>query len=490
MNETAGEERAAEKFDVVIRDGHLIDGTGTPARAMNVAVMGERIAAIAAPEDSAHWWGDLEIDASDRVLAPGFIDVHTHDDNAVLIDPAMAAKISQGVTTVIVGNCGISLAPITDIEPPPPLNLLGGRERFQYQTMAAYLAAVTETKPSVNVAALVGHSTLRAGAMDRLDRGATADEIEVMKEKLAASLDAGAIGLSTGLYYKTAGAADMEEVIALAEVMSETGGIYTTHMRDEANHIIDSLTETQTTAQRAGVPVVVSHHKCSQPANWGRSPETLAFIEEARKSTAMGLDAYPYAAGSTVLDPDWVHDKIRIMITTSERYPEVSGRDLSDIAAEWDCSLKEAAVKLLPAGAIYFQMDEADVQRILAYPPTMIGSDGLPHDEHPHPRLWGTFPRVLGHYSRDEGLFDLETAVHKMTGLSAKTFGLKDRGTVREGTFADLVVFDPAKVKDLATFEKPLQQSAGIDYVLVNGTLSLLQGNLCPERAGQVVRNS
>ncbi|MBT3333156.1 MAG: amidohydrolase family protein, partial [Rhodospirillaceae bacterium] len=176
--------------------------------------------------------------------------------------------------------------------------------------------------------------------------------------------------------------------------------------------------------------------------------------------------------------------------TTSAPYPGAKGRDLSDIAEEWNCSLKEAAVKLSPAGAIYFQIDEGDMQRILAYPPTMIGSDGLPHDEHPHPRLWGTFPRVLGHYSRDLGLFDLQTAVHKMTGLSAQTFGITDRGVVREGAYADLVVFDPVKVKDLATFEQPLQQSVGIDYVLVNGTLSLMLGNLCPDRAGQVVRNT
>ncbi len=488
MSQAAGEKKM-EKFDVVIRDGRLIDGTGAPAQAMDVAISGERIAAIAAPQDSGHWLGALEIDASDRVLAPGFIDVHTHDDNAVLINPAMAAKISQGVTTVIVGNCGISLAPITDIDPPPPLNLLGGRESFHYESMAAYLAAVEAARPSVNVAALVGHGTLRVGRMDDLNRTATTDEIADMRDKLAASLAAGAIGLSTGLHYKTSDAANMEEVIALAEVVSATGGIYTTHMRDEADHIMASLQETQTTAQRANVPVVVSHHKCSGPANWGRSGETLAFIEEARNSVTMGLDAYPYAAGSTVLDPDWVNDQIRIMITTSEPHPEASGRDLADIAAEWACSLKEAAIRLSPGGAIYFQIDEADMQRILAYPPTMIGSDGLPHDEHPHPRLWGTFPRVLGHYCRELGLFDLETAVHKMTGLPAKTFGLADRGTVQVGAFADLVVFDPARIIDRATFENPLQQSIGIDYVLVNGTLSLLQGNLCPDRAGQVVRN-
>ena len=477
-----------EKFDIVIRGGRLIDGTGAPSMAMDVAISGERIAAMAAPDDSGHWWGALEIDASDRVLAPGFIDVHTHDDNAVLINPTMPAKLSQGVTTVIVGNCGISLSPITDIDPPPPLNLLGNRDSYHFATMAEYLAAVEVAQPSVNVAALVGHGTLRAGAMDDLNRVATASEIDVMRDKLAASIAAGAIGFSTGLYYKTSSAADMEEVIALAEVLSEVGGIYTTHMRDEANHVIASLQETQTTAKRANVPVVVSHHKCSLPANWGRSGETLAFIEEARKSVAMGLDAYPYAAGSTVLDPDWVNGDIRVMITTSQTYPKAKGRDLTDIAEEWGCTLKEAAVKLSPAGAIYFQIDEADVQRILAYPPTMIGSDGLPHDEHPHPRLWGTFPRVLGHYCRELGLFDLETAVHKMTGLPAQTFDLADRGTVQIGAFADLVVFDPARIIDLATFENPLRQSVGIDYVLVNGTLSLLQGNLCPERAGQIVK--
>ncbi len=488
MNNPVNETKAA-KYDVVIRNSQLIDGTGAPAQARDVAISGERIAAIAAPEDSAHWWGALEIDASERVLAPGFIDVHTHDDNAVLINPTMPAKLSQGVTTVIVGNCGISLAPITDIDPPPPLNLLGGRDSFHYESMAAYLAAVEAARPSVNVAALVGHGTLRVGRMDDVNRNATAPEIADMRDQLAASLAAGAIGLSTGLHYKTSNAADMEEVIALAEVLSETGGIYTTHMRSESDHIMASLQETQTTAQRANVPVVVSHHKCSGPDNWGRSGETLAFIEEARNSVTMGLDAYPYAAGSTVLDPDWVSDRIRIMITTSKPHPEAKGRDLADIAAEWDCSLQDAAVRLSPGGAIYFQIDEADMQRILAYPPTMIGSDGLPHDEHPHPRLWGTFPRVLGHYCRDLGLFDLETAVHKMTGLPAKTFGLADRGSVQTGAFADLVVFDPARIIDRATFEDPMQQATGIDYVLVNGTLSLLQGNLCPERSGQVVRN-
>ena len=477
------------RFDVVIGGACLIDGSGTPRRNMDVAINGDRIAAVEAPTDTANWLSGLYIDASNRVLSPGFIDVHTHDDNAVLATPTMPAKISQGVTTVIVGNCGISLAPIKNIDPPPPLNLLGRREQFCFASMLDYLAAVDETQPSVNVAALVGHGTLRVGAMDNLSRVANKSEINVMCDRLANSLDAGAIGMSSGLYYKTSVAASSDEVIALAKVVSQASGIYTTHMRDEADHIMTSLLETETTARAADVPVVISHHKCAQPANWGRSDETLAFIEKSRKTIPMGLDAYPYDAGSTVLDPDWVNDKIRIMITTSEPYPEASGRDLADIAAEWGTSLKETAIKLSPAGAIYFQINEEDVRRILAYPPTMIGSDGLPHDKHPHPRLWGTFPRVLGHYCRDLGLFSLETAVHKMTALPAQTFGFKDRGVVREGAYADLVVFDPNRIKDMATYENPLQQSQGIDYVFVNGTPSLMLGNICHNRTGRVVRN-
>ncbi len=471
--------------DILIHGGTVVDGSGRPRFAADVAITGDRVVAIGEPGRLGR--AKTSIDATGRIVAPGFIDVHTHDDNAVLVKPDMTMKISQGVTTVIGGNCGVSLAPLTDRDPAPPMNLLGDRSDFRFSGMGDYAEAVDAARPGVNIAALVGHSTLRVGAMDRVDRKATAAEIDVMRERLAAALEAGAIGFSTGLWYKPNAAADMDEVVALAELLADKGGVYTTHMRDEHDGVLDSLRETFETANRAQAPVVISHHKCAGPKNFGRSRETLPMIEAARAEQQVSLDAYPYAAGSTVLEPEMVDPDVRIMVTWSTPHPEMAGRDLDRIAVDWDCSLTDAARKLAPAGAIYFQMDEGDLRRILAYPPTMVGSDGLPHDEHPHPRLWGTFPRVLGHYCRDEGLFDLETAVHKMTGLSAGNFGLADRGVLREGAFADIVVFDPETVIDRATFEKPTELSAGIDQVIVNGCLTWSQGGHSGNRAGRFV---
>lgn len=476
-----------ENVDLVLKGGTLIDGSGSKRCAADIAVKGDRIHSVAEPnflEVSAK----STLDVSGRVVAPGFIDVHTHDDNAVLANPAMTAKISQGVTTVIGGNCGISLAPIQPLDPPAPLNLLGGKRAYRFETMADYAAAVDAAKPAVNIALQVGHSTLRVGVVDDIRRKANAKEIEIMRSRLSEGLDAGAIGFSTGLWYKTNAPADMDEVCALAELLSDVGGIYTTHMRDEHDGVLDSLRESFETANRAQVPIVISHHKCAGPKNWGRSTETLALIDAARTRQSVALDAYPYIAGSTVLEPEMVDTDIRISVSWSVPFPEMAGRDLADIAAQWNCSQQEAARRLKPAGAIYFQMDEVDMRRILSYPATMIGSDGLPHDTHPHPRLWGTFPRVLGHFCREEGLFDLEEAVHKMTGLSSQNFGLKDRGRIVAGAYADIVVFDAETIIDRATFEDPKQPASGIDYVFVNGEIAWTPEGAGPARAGRFLR--
>jgi len=477
-----------ETADLVLTGGMVIDGSGADRRPADIAVTGGRISAVLPP--GAPPPATRTLDVGGRIVAPGFIDVHTHDDNAVLIGPDMTAKISQGVTTVVAGNCGISLSPVEPIEPPPPMNLLGGRDAYKFSSTADYASAVDATRPSVNVAALIGHSTLRVGAMDRLDRKARPAEIDAMRGRLADSLDAGAIGFSTGLWYKPNAAADMDEVVALAELLADRGGVYATHMRNEHDGVLDSLQESFETANRANVPIVISHHKCAGPKNWGRSRETLPVIDQARDRQRVSLDAYPYPAGSTVLEPEMVDPEIRITVTWSVPFPEMAGRDLADIAAEWQCSQVDAAVRLNPAGAIYFQIDEADLRRILAYPPTMIGSDGLPHDAHPHPRLWGTFPRVLGHYCRGEGLFSLEQAIHKMTGLSAGNFGLTDRGEIREGAHADLVVFDADTVIDRATFEDPEQPAAGIDHVVVGGTISWSGGGHTGDRNGRFIHRS
>jgi N-acyl-D-aspartate/D-glutamate deacylase len=474
-------------YDLLITKARLIDGTGGPSRNADLAVSGDRIARIAEAGSIDPASSRRTIDATGLVLAPGFVDSHTHDDFAVLGDPTMRPKVSQGVTTVVVGNCGISGAPIRikgDL-PAPPLNLLGDSAAFAYESFAAYAAKVDAVGPAVNVAALIGHGTLRVATMRDISGRATPDEIDRMRKLLAESLDAGAIGFSTGLFYPINSGADADEVVALAEIVSTKGGVYTTHMRDEYDRVIESLEETFDTARRAKVPVVISHHKCALPENYGRTKETLPLIAAAAQRQPVGLDAYPYDAGSTVLYPEEARDDVRIMVSWSTPHPEMSGRDLSDIAKAWGCSQQEAGERLLPAGAIYFQMDEADVRAILAFPLTMIGSDGLPHDQHPHPRLWGTFPRILGHYVREVGLFSLEQAIHKMTGLTAARFGLADRGLLREGYAADLVLFDPETVRDTATYEHPISPAEGISAVFVNGKPAM-EG----ARAGRLLRKS
>jgi N-acyl-D-amino-acid deacylase len=259
-------------------------------------------------------------------------------------------------------------------------------------------------------------------------------------------------------------------------------------MRDESAQVMDSLEETFRIGREVGVPVVISHHKVAGKANHGRSRETLALIAGQMRRQPIGLDCYPYCASSTILSYDRALGASKTLVTWSKPHPEHAGRDLVDIAKDLGLPLEQAVERLLPAGAIYFAMDEADVRRILSFGHTMIGSDGLPHDAAPHPRLWGTFPRVLGHYARDEGLFPLETAVHKMTGLTARTFGLADRGVLAPGMAADVVVFDPKTVKDTATFEHPVGTAAGIDAVLVNGLVVWEQGAPTGARPGQVLR--
>ena len=471
--------------DWILRGGTVIDGTGGPRRRADVAVTDDRVSAIGKVAKSK---GAREIDASGLVVAPGFIDVHTHDDRALLASD-MAAKASQGVTTVITGNCGISLAPLSlKHAPPPPLDLIGDVADYAYPRFADYLSALDTAPPAINAAALVGHSTLRAGTMTELDRPARADEIARMQQRLAEALGAGAIGLSSGLYYAPATHAPSSEIEALAKLLRPAGAVYTTHMRDEAEHVLDSLDESFHVGETAQVPVVISHHKTTGMANFGRTAETLPKIAAAMAKQPIGLDAYPYIASSTVLRTERLDEAQKVLITWSKTMPEQAGRELAEIAREWGVDIREAAKRLQPAGAIYWMMDEADVRRVLAFDNTMIGSDGLPHDVHPHPRLWGTFPRVLGHYCREIGLFGLETAVRKMTGLSAARFGLTGRGRVAEGAYADLTVFDPKTVIDRATFAEPTLPAAGIAHVFVNGRPVWSDGKPSGERPGRALR--
>jgi N-acyl-D-amino-acid deacylase len=474
-------------YDLLIRNATVVDGTRAPRYDADIAVNNGRIAAIGRLEGAQ---ADVELDASGRIVAPGFIDAHTHDDRLMLSAPDMAPKVSQGVTTVIAGNCGCSLAPAPKrMRAPvtPPLDLLDDAgEWFRFATFREYVDELGAHPPATNCALLVGHTMLRVQTMDDLGRPANKTEIARMRELADEALEAGALGVSTGLYYEPANAASTEEVVEVCRPLAKRKRLYVTHMRDEGDNVLASLEETFRIGRELGVPVVISHHKVAGAPNHGRSEETLPLIEARMKSQPIALDCYPYCASSTILSASRAGIATKTLVTWSKPHPEVAGMDLDEIRRDFKLGIDQ----LLPAGAIYFSMSEADVQRILAFEHTMIGSDGLPHDASPHPRLWGTFARVLGHYARGLGLFPLETAVYKMTGLTARNFGLADRGVLKPGMAADITVFDAGEIDERASFAAPIQPAKGIETVIVNGAIVWRDGKPTGARPGQVLKRA
>lgn len=301
-------------------------------------------------------------------------------------------------------------------------------------------------------------------------REANAAELATMCDLLEEALEAGACGMSTGLYYPPASAAPAREVESLLARVADHDGIYTTHLRDEGDGLVDAIDEALSSARATGASIVISHLKCASPLVWGKSTKILSLLDRAlAEGLDLAFDIYPYDASSTMLRPDRLVGARRVVVSWSTPHPDAAGKDLSEIAACWCCSPQEAATRLSPGGGIYYKMQERDVRKILCHPLGMIGSDGLPHDQHPHPRLWGTFPRILGHYVRELKLFPLAEAVRKMTSLSASVFGLEDRGVLHEGAYADIVLFDQDTIIDDATYDAPTVPARGIRLVMVNG---------------------
>ncbi|MEM7561982.1 MAG: D-aminoacylase [Pseudomonadota bacterium] len=473
------------RCDFIIDGARLIDGSGGPSRYTSVAIDRERIVDVG---HCQQWQADHKIEANGKTLAPGFIDSHTHDDLAVFNTPDLPCKISQGVTTVIAGNCGISLAPLsTETALPAPFPLLGKDADFRFPSIQAYREQWLRTPAAVNIAMLTGHSSLRMGHMsDSLESEADTNAIEAMQDSLRCALQQGSIGLSTGLDYPPAAASTTHEIIQVAKVLREfENSRYVTHMRDEGAEILEAIDETLEIGQASRVPVIISHHKCAGPSNYGRSGESLKKIDSASKTQAVSFDVYPYTASSTSLLYQYVIDSESVIVAESVPHPEYNNMLLDRIASDWNCTLEEACDRLYPASAIYFQMSNIDLEQILKHPAAMIGSDGIASMKMPHPRLWGTFPRVLGHYVREKKLFDLETAVHKMTGLTANRFALHQRGEIKIGNYADLVLFDAESIIDTASFDNPEQICEGIDSVWVNGELSWHQSSSTTARNGQ-----
>ncbi|OZI64217.1 N-acyl-D-amino-acid deacylase family protein [Bordetella genomosp. 1] len=455
--------------DFIITNALIVDGSGAPAVPGHVAVQGQTITAVgpfALPD------GVPQFDAGGRVVAPGFIDSHTHDDGYLLAHPDMTPKVSQGITTVVTGNCGISLAPLpARAVLPQPLDLLGPPELWGYESFAAWLDQLRAQPAATNVIPLVGHTTLRVAVMDDTGRAANAAERAAMAALLDEAMAAGAFGVSTGTFYPPASAAPTDELLDVCAPLAGRAAIYATHLRDEADHIVPAMEEALQIGQATGARVVFSHHKLAGERNHGRSRETLDMISEAARHQPVCLDCHPYPATSTMLRIDRVRLASRTMITWSQGYPAATGRDFADVQAELGLDDEATLARLAPAGAIYFLMDPADVTRIFEHPLTMVGSDGLPFDPHPHPRQWGTFTHVLRRLVREERVLSLPAAIHRMTGLAAEQYGLEKRGLLRKEYHADIVLFDPDTVSDLATFAAPVQQSQGIAAVWVNGAL-------------------
>lgn len=487
--------------DTVIREVSVFDGSGAPPVIADVAIDGDRIAALGTVVADAR----ETFDGRGLALSPGFIDVHTHDDFAAVLHPQMAFKLCGGVTTCVVGNCGMGAAPYAQAAAMArhfhPNGVLP-----KWQGYAGYLAHLDNSPAAVNIGALVGHGTARMAAMGTAARAPEDREMAAMKAIVAEGFEAGALGLSSGLIYDPGRFAATAELVELAALMRGTGSLYATHMRDESTGLLDSVREAIAIGEGAGVPVQISHHKASGRAAWGLVRDSLQLIEEAqRRGFDVHADQYPYTAGSTVLSAVFrdgalgggigALEAADVVIASTTAHPEWEGKSLVVLSAEMQCTPEAAAARILEAEpgttVVLHVMSEDDVRTVMRHPSTMIGSDGIPTIEgKPHPRLYGTFPRVIGRYARDEKLFSMEEAVYRMTGLAAATFGLQDRGVIREGAYADLVLFDPATIIDRGTFEDPKRAPDGIRAVLVNGALAVEGGKFTGVRTGRVLRRS
>jgi N-acyl-D-amino-acid deacylase len=500
-------------YDVLLTGGTVIDGSGAPGVRADVAIQGNRIVRVSA-SPLARTSARRVIDATNRVIAPGFIDLHAHLDPLLRL-PGSESHVRQGVTTALGGPDGGG---------PFPLR--------------AYLDTARARGLGMNVAFLAGHNTIRERVLGMADRAPTAAELARMKAMVAQAMSEGAFGLSTGLKYLPGAYSKIDEVIALAEVAADSGGIYTSHLREEGLGLLEGVGEAIEIGRRARIPVVLTHHKAVGKPMWGASVKTLAMIDSARaKGIDVMADQYPYTASYTgigVLVPAWASANGDTAFRRRVKEPATrdsikrgivdnilndrGGGDLARVQfarVAWDKTLEgktladwakrknieptpengaELVIEAMLAGgasAIYHVMDEGDVERIMKHPQTMVASDGrltFPGDGHPHPRWYGTFPRVLGTYVREKRVLSLERAVNKMTGMPAARLGLRDRGLVKEGLVADIVVFDPATIADQATYERPHQYPVGIDYVFVNGTPVVDAGKYTNARAGLVLR--
>ncbi len=533
-------------FDLLLRGGIVIDGTGAPGKRADVGVLGDRILAIDDLSAVDPAGVETVIDVDGLMVVPGFIDPHGHSDGSLFLDGALASHLHQGFTTQLSGNCGDSLAPITTAgREIVDLSLRANSLVARWLTFAEYLDRVDEQPLGPNVAFLVGHGTIRASVLGADDRPPTEDELGAMVTEVAAAMEAGALGLSSGLIYAPGIHASAPEVEALVLATAERGGLYATHMRNESDELFTSLDESIAAVRAAGSGgrLQVSHLKAASAKVWGRAAEAVGVLDRARaEGLDVAADQYPYTAAATTLatilppalqalgidecvtalDDPHIRDLIRseiargisgwenvaadpgwggIRISHAASRPEWAGRSLAELADDLQSDPAELAFDVLAADRLDVSvviecMTEPDVETIMAIPWIAVCTDaeGRRPDHpvldagRPHPRTYGSAPRVLGHYVRERGLLSLEAAIAKLTSVPAGRLGLRDRGVVREGAMADLVVFDPATVIDEATYAEPARYPIGIDHVIVNGRPAIISGAETGERPGRLLR--
>ncbi len=484
--------------DLVIRNVKILDGLGGEAFEGDVGVEGNRITEVG--EASA---GKTEIDGGGQYLSPGFIDTHSHDDGAFFRHPGMEFKIAQGVTTVIAGNCGFSAVPIDpNIDPVKASGgILAGLDG-SFSDLEGYFAAVESRGPGINNMMLVGHNTVRTLVMGMDQRGPSPDELAQMRGHVEKALEQGACGFSSGLIYRPGRWSETDEVAHIAAAAQPYDALYATHMRNEGDKLLEAVDETLHIGREAGVHVHISHHKSAGQPNWGKVNDSLAKVDAALSAgQRVTLDVYPYTAGSGRMIEYFNLEKISasfaevIRIASCPAFREYEGKMLKDIAAEQNVDIRDLVRDILtaPKGdrtlCIHFIIDEADIETNIRHKDMMIGSDGIPDlNGRPHPRLFGTFPRILAKYVRERNLLSLPEAVRRMTSLSADTFGMKDRGQVSPGHYADLVMFDADTVQDTATYDDPKQEPEGISLVVVNGAVAYQNGQHTGAGSGKMLR--
>ncbi len=501
----------AQDFDILIRDGRIVDGTGTPWYYADVGITGERIIEIGDLKDAS---ADRVIDASGLVVSPGFIDPHTHALRGIFDVPNAESALLQGVTTLTEGNDGSSPFPIDE----------------HYQ-------AIEDLGISPNWAVFVGQGTIRSSVIGAEDREPTAGELEQMKAMVAEAMEQGALGISTGLFYVPGSFTSTEEVIELTKVAADYGGIYISHMRDEAYKLLDSVNETIRIGEEANIPVQITHHKVIGVQNWGASVDSLRLVDEARaRGIDVTIDQYPYTASQTSINaliPQWAQeggreqllsriasretrslikseivnlilyergggDPKNVFISRNSWDEEMAGKNLAQLTEEANMeptaeNAADVVFDIVEGGgatAVYHAIGPDDVVRIMQHPASSIGSDGpvgIFGEGAPHPRQYGTFARVLGYYVRERGVISLEEAVRKMSSQSARRLNIHDRGLITDGYFADIAVFDADEIIDRATFEDPHQYAVGMKFVLVNGEIVVEDGQHTGRRPGKIL---